>query len=149
MKRSKISELPTASSVGDTDIFPVRNADGTRKISKADFLKTQSWNKYTHTAHDYGTLSSGTFTPDCANGYYHKITVTGNITLAVPTAIIGSGLKVSGMIEIVGADLYTVTLDANYRWLNGTPTLTAKSLIEFYRKDGDTLTQAWHRGGFS
>lgn len=76
---------------------------------------------YTGTAYPIGTITTGTVTPDPANGNLQKVTNGGAFTLAAPTA----------------SDDYTILIALKTVTGGGTITVTG-----FTKVTGDTITNA-------
>lgn len=149
MTNTAISALPEATSATQDDLVPIVQAGITKKASRKDFLKGQQLENYTEKTHSYGTVSSGTFTPDHdANGNNHIVAVGGDITIAEPDSNFTSGL-IEGSVEMIDGDVHTITWGGGWDWGDaGEPTLTAKSIIGYRKGYGDAKTKVWHLGGF-
>jgi hypothetical protein len=97
---------------------------------------------------DDGTVSSGTYTPDCTVNDSRLVTIGGNITIDVPTVNLSAGEVQYGILELIGGDAYSVSFAAGWDWGDqDPPTLTARSLIMYYAK-GSTISGIF-AGGFS
>jgi len=146
----KISELPEAVTVNDQDVMPISISGITKGASRSDFLADQDIVTYVEDTHDYGSVASGTVTPDCANAANHLITATGAITLAAPIATILTDRMVMGFITIKGGDLNAITFDANYDWGDaGEFSLIETSVFAYQRGLGDVKTKIWSVNGGS
>jgi len=145
-----ISALTATTSSSNTDYLVIDNGSA-NKILKSDLTKQISLDQVLTSYRNDGVIAGGTYTPDCtayANDFF--ITLSGNVTIEVPTVSFGTQQSVWGSIEIINGDTYSIIWGANWDWgESGVPTLTSKSLIGFYRKDSDVKTKAWHKGGFA
>lgn len=147
---SKIGELVNANSPIDTDILIIVQGADVKKVTKAAFLEKQLVSRFTEQLIDDGIISTGTYIPDADIGNEHKVTVGGNISFAPPSSTLVSGETISGTINIINGNLFSVTLDANWDWgTAGAPILTSNSMIGYRRAYGETKTKGWHIGGFA
>ena len=147
------TELANKSAPVDADILAIEEGSSGNyyNITIADLLKNINLIAFTESTYDNGNLASGTLTPDCdTDGNSHKVTMTGAATIEVPTKTLTGDQSIEAAINILGGDTYTVTWGFNWDWGDaGAPTLTANSMIGFYRRAGDTKTKAWHHGGYA
>lgn len=78
---------PAGGNLGDNTINAEEvYEDGNRVLTVAGGLSLTGG--FTHTPHDFGTLSTGTITPNPSEGLKQKVTVTGGITIN-PTTEVG------------------------------------------------------------
>lgn len=147
----KISELTAITTPAIADVLAIVQGAATYKIAIADLFKIMAMSSFTETEYDNGSVASGTFTPDCdTNGNSHRVTLTGTVTFEVPTRTLTGSEMIEGGITVIGGDTNTPTWGADWDWgTAGAPTLTAKSMLGFKRRAGDTKTMVWHVGGFS
>ncbi len=100
------------STIASSNVLVAANLGVTVQAYDADTLKADTADNltagFTTTVYDIGTVSTGTTTPDFANGNIQTLTNNGAFTLAVPTG--GSGTMI---LEITnGASPGLVTLSA-------------------------------------
>ena len=128
------------------------SAGGYIYMLKSDFESEFNAVKYTETSHS-ASVASGTYTHDCdTNGNSLDLTITGAITMGQPTKTLSGDQFISGSMEIHGWDSNAITWSgANWDWGSaGEPsTQTARMLVWFYRKAGDTKTLAGLGGAFA
>lgn len=138
---------------GAGSVSGIMKADGAGVVSAAtagtDFMKpdtTSTISKgFTLTPYNGGTVSTGTFTPDAANGNYQYYTNNGAHTIAVPASdcaidiLITNGATAGDIIYAAGYTVSTNVGDAatktnthkfivSIRRINGVSTYTRKAL---------------------
>jgi len=139
----KITDLPPTTSVNEGDVTVIVQGGVTKKASKKTLSKGQNFVRVTEGFHDYGSVASGTVTPNCDNANIHVINATGGITIETPAATLVAGQSISGAIELIGGDVNAITWGANYDWGGSAPVLSSVALIGFRREFGDTKTKIW------
>jgi len=147
------SQLTQATVPLNTDLICIELAGGAyRHILKSDFMKSFDAIQYTETSNSI-SIASGTLTLDTdANGNSHDVTVTGAITMGQPSATLTGDEFISGSIEIHGWQTHTITWGgSDWDWGSaGEPaTPTARMMLWYYRKAGDTKTLVSLGGAFS
>lgn len=153
MANKLFSELTVTTITDDTDIIAIElDGGGYRYIVKSDMLKDFNAIGYTETSFT-ASIATGTYTHDCnTNGNSLDLTITGAITMAQPTKTLSGDQYISGSMEIHGWDTHAITWSgADWDWGSaGVPsTKTARMLVWFYRKAGDTKTLAGLGGAFT
>lgn len=148
------SELPSQDSPDGDDLLAIEDgATGVYyHVTRDDLMKGINLGVFTETEYDNGTISSGTFTPDCDNdGNSHKVTIGGDCTIEVPTKTLTGSKMIEAGITVIAGGSHTVSWGSNWDWGSaGAPTLsTGKTVIGFKRTAGDTKTMAWHHGGYA
>jgi len=147
------TDLVKKSDPNDLDVFVLQ--DGSSGVYyyvvRSDLLNNINLEVFTETEFDNGTVSSGTFTPDCdTKANSHLVTILGDCTIEVPTKTMTGNQMIEAGLTIINGDSYTVSWGTNWDWGDaGEPTLTTKSIIGFKRRAGETKTKAWHHGGYS
>ena len=98
----KIPDLPSASTANPADVFILQQAGVTKQVSESVLGLANTPIVISGT--------SGTLTLDRNNGYYQKVSITGNVTLAVPiNGVEGNELK----LFITAGGAYTLSFNAS------------------------------------
>ena len=136
-----------------TDLICIELTGGAyRYILKSDFMKSFDAIQYTEESFT-ASIATGTYTHDSdTNGNSLDLTITGAITMAEPTASLTGDQYISGSMEIHGWQTHAITWNvADWDWGSaGEPVFpTARMLVWYYRKAGDTKTLVGLGGEFS
>jgi len=153
MANKKFSELTNQTTSDDADIIAVESSGGSYyHIIKSNLLKLINMIGYTETSYT-DSIATGTYTHNCTtNGNSLDLTITGAITMAQPSKTLTGDQFISGSMEIHGWDSNVITWGgSDWDWGGagepGAP--TARMLIWFYRKAGDTKTLVGLGGEFT
>lgn len=153
MANKLFSQLTQTTVTANTDLICIELTGGAyRYILKSDLIKSFDAIRYTEVSYT-DSIATGTYTHDTdTNGNSLDLTITGAITMAQPTATLTGDQYISGSMEIHGWDTNAITWNGtDWDWGDiGEPTtLTARMLIWFYRKSGDTKTLVGLGGAFA